>query len=192
MLSHAASSQHHHRSVTLALDNNHNTEFTASRGLSVHSLMQSSQQPEEDRLLSSCFAYEDVAAERVSYPPGFHLLYVARARWEARPSDPLPVRKTNPATLPGLSVVGQEYHPCSKRASALVVGTSQLKWEAILLPPAQQIMLSCLFLLLFSFSQSNPKCREHCDYLVWKIFSASQLINSHGALMPFVTWFRFV
>lgn len=81
-------------------------------------------------------------------------------------------------------MVGQEYHSCSKHAFfflALVVGISQLKRKAILLPPVQKNMLS------FFLSQSNPKCREHCDYMVWEIFPAFQLTNSNGVLMPFVT-----
>ena len=59
-------------------------------------------------------------------------------------SDPLTVRvrKSRTVMLSAFPVAGQKWHSCNRGAYAPAAGTSQLKWEAVLLPPVQQNMLT--------------------------------------------------
>ena len=99
-------------------------------------------------------------------------------------SDPLTVRvrKSRTVMLSAFPVAGQKWHSCSRGAFAPAAGTSQLKWEAF---HCRQYNKTCW--PFFPLSQSNPKGREQCDYSVWKISQASQLINSNAAPTPLVT-----
>lgn len=135
--------------------------------------------------------------ERVVTHPGFHISYMARVRLEARKTDckacsltrsaRLPVGKLDTVILSGFSMVDRKEHPCSKGAFALVLPL--LSWNG---KPFYCHRYRKIRWPFFPPSYYSPNCKEQCDYPVWKIFQASQLINSNGALMPFVTLFRFV
>lgn len=120
--------------------------------------------------------YEDVEAETASYPPRVLHLVSGQSQIGNQSLTPKPksdlfsvrVRKSHTAMLAGFPAAGQKWHSCSRGAFAPAADTSQLKREAVLLPPVQQNMLTFPPLLgpiPKAGSNVNTQCEKYPKHL---------------------------